>query len=60
MGKPHVPKRELDSVNSRRHVKLGHNSLDPLRHLQKAQLELVEPNIKRANVAEPPLKRTKR
>ncbi len=47
MDKPHVPKRELDSVSSRRHFKLGHNPLNPLRNFQKAQLELVESNIKR-------------
>ena len=46
MDKPHVPKRELDSANSRRHVKLGNTAITPLRYIQKAQLELVEPNIK--------------
>jgi len=45
MDKPHVSKRELDFANSRSHVKLGHNPLNSLRHFQKAQLELVEPNI---------------
>ncbi len=57
MDKPHVPKRKLVSVNSRRHLKLGNTALTPLRHIQKAQLELVEPNIKNgASVAEPTLK----
>ncbi len=61
MDKPHVPKRKLDSVNSRRHLKLGNTSLTSLCHIQKAQLELVEPNIKHgASSAEHTLKHTKR
>ena len=46
VDKPHLPKRELDSIDSQRHVKLGNSSLTSLRHIQKAQLELVEHNIK--------------
>ena len=45
MGKFHLFKRQLDSRNSRGYAKLGDNPLIPLRHLQKARLELVEPNI---------------
>ena len=46
MGKPHVPKQQLNAGNSRHHVKLGNDPLNPLCYLQKARLELVEPNIK--------------
>jgi len=43
VDKPHVPKRQLDSVSSRRHVELGNNPLNPLRRFQEGWLELVEP-----------------
>jgi hypothetical protein len=46
MGKPHLPEQQRYTGNSRHHAKLGNNPSHPLRYLQKAQLELVEPNIK--------------
>ena len=48
MGKLHLPKRERNTRDKRRHVKLRNNPPNPLRQFQKARLELVEPNIKRA------------
>ena len=59
MDKLHVPKRKLDSVNSRPHLKLGNTALTSLCHIQKAQLELVELNIKHGRARLNTLKHTK-
>jgi hypothetical protein len=47
MGKLHLHSKRY-TQNSGHHVKLGNNPFNSLCQLQKARLELVEPDIKHA------------
>jgi hypothetical protein len=51
MGKSRLPERQHYTRNSKYFIKLGDNPLNPLCHLQKARVALVEPSIKHAKQA---------